>query len=743
MNKVIITGFLFFICSALRSQDTKNDDIVPLSSSGTLAINDIRVNSGNVGRFEKFEITFHMTGEWENPFDHDQVKVDGHFRSPDGKEIVVPGFFYQEYYQKSNGELAPVAGPVWKVRFSPLLSGEYKFELVAKNNGREIKSPSRAFKSIDYNVHHGFVNISNVNPLYFEHSDGTPFFGVAMGKAGASPSHYESLYKKFAKSGGNFNRLFLTGGSINIEELNTTPERPDRGLGKMNLESSWNLDRIMELGEQLGIYHILTLTNQWTFHNRWDVHVFNKANGGILETKADYWTNEEAMKYFQRRLRYHVARWGYSTSLFSWDLWNEYSAAPGAEIDVAVQWHQRMARYLSSVDPFEHIIHTNDGSLNGRDAMHALPEMDIVSTNSYAVKNIANVAEVWTKKMTEKFKKPYLLTEFGPGHSTAGVGGYGGMDPERRMVHNGLWSPLMSGSAGTGVAWEGSWLDHPTFYTYIQGVSKFVEGIPFSKRQWKPVNVSSFNYVKPTSGSNYADVIIEGWPGNFRRSGNHDVFNIDKNGKVDHQESLNAILSGTPGRNGTSSITFKANYPADGEFVVYVSELRGTEPTPQLTVALDGKQKIQKDLLPLKTKNYHPTGYNQYYTLKVPAGSHTIQISNTGGGSFVTAFELKNYILHNGPELEVRGLQSDDYILLWLKSQKFTILHELMNISLQGQPEGQLGLQNVPDGTWIVEWLNTVDATFVKTEVVESRNRTLVLKTPAIDKSIAIRLRKL
>jgi hypothetical protein len=135
--------------------------------------------------------------------------------------------------------------------------------------------------------------------------------------------------------------------------------------------------------------------------------------------------------------------------------------------------------------------------------------------------------------------------------------------------------------------------------------------------------------------------------------------------------------------------------------------------------------------------------YNQYYPIDIPKGPHKVTVSNSGGGRIVTSFELKNYILKNGPDLEVRGLRTDDYILLWLKNQKFTVLHELVKIPSQEQPEGILEIEHVPDGIWLAEWINTIDASEIKRELVESKNEKLILNTPVIDKSIAVRLRKL
>ncbi|NLX97457.1 MAG: DUF5060 domain-containing protein [Rhodopirellula sp.] len=36
------------------------------------------------------------TGSCANPFDSWEIRVDGHFRGPEGKEVVMPAFFDQD-----------------------------------------------------------------------------------------------------------------------------------------------------------------------------------------------------------------------------------------------------------------------------------------------------------------------------------------------------------------------------------------------------------------------------------------------------------------------------------------------------------------------------------------------------------------------------------------------------------------------------------------------------------------------
>lgn len=739
---LMLAGPVSIFSPSAECQDPSGNSYVLLKSKGELEIGEISINSEKIGLYEKFEASFSLEGEWDNPFDPEQIKVDARFYSPDGKQLLVPGFFFQEYRNSSSRSIEKVGNPVWKIRFTPVKEGEYNFEIVANNKGREITSPKKSFTGVSFNVSHGFLKISKTNPLYFEYEDGTPFFAVAVDNAVNNYFNYMKIYPRFAEAGGNYNRLFIMSGDLDLGEEMRPSDRPDRGLGKIKLDASWKLDRVIEMGEILGIYHQLCLTNQYNFNLGWKYNAFNKENGGILESPEEYFTSEESMKYLEKRFRYIVARWGYSTSVFSWNLWNEYSAQPGFEVNAAVAWHQRMARYISSIDPFDHVIHTNDGRLNGVDEISALPETEIVTTNTYGIKNIADVSEVWTRNFITRFNKPYLLAEFGIGHSNLPPGGYGEVDPGKRMVHDGLWSPLMSGSAGTGMAWEWIWLDNQIVYTFLKAVSKIVEDVPFSKYKWTPVAVSSFKF-KKSQPSYHSDVVIEGWnpTGNYgmpKEASEQKIFRITGNGKVEPNEYLHSRLVDTTGKKNSRSVpsvTFKVEYPDNGEFVVFASDVRNVNPTVKLRVSIDGKEALNKDLL--------PAPFMQHFPLSVPKGSHLIVIENAGGGSFQTAFELRYYKLKEGPNLEVRGLQADDYILLWIKNQKYTLLHELATIGFTHQPEGVLELKNIADGSWMAEWVNTIDASTLKIELVESKGNKLVLNTPEVNESIAVKLERI
>jgi hypothetical protein len=724
------------------------DNVVPLASSGTLAISDVSVSKAQVARYETVEITFRMEGRWQNPFDPNEVRVDAVFTAPDATQTIVPGFFYQDYRRTvANGRESyqRVGEPCWKVRFAPTQVGKYSCVLKAKNAAREITAQVPIFAGTA-GPRHGYLRLSPHNPFYFEFEDGTPFCAVAMDKALGTVSQYEQMYDRFAGAGGNFNRLFLTHSNFDIMERVIRTGRSDRGVGKLNLEYCWCVDQVLALGERLGVYHMLTLTNQTNFRTNnggWAANVYNVKNGGFLQKPVEYWTDERAQRVFENLLRYVAARWGSSTSVFSWDLWNEASAAEGFTPKAAAQWHQRMARFLRAADSVKHVIHTNFGNLNSYAEVDGLPEMELVSTNIYAVKDIAVIAEVWTKRLIEQFHKPYMLSEYGIGH-TVGPEGYAGHDPERVMVHDGLWSPLVSGAAGTGMAWDWRWLDDDRFYRYIQAVAQVVKGIPFSRRTWRPVQVQAFEFADAARPPYYADTFVEGFPGNYTfppEARDRDAFTVLENGRLDRQDLLYARLENRPSGQGRAK-SFQVRYPMDGQFIVYVPEFDGAaKSAPRLTVSVDGKAALGQELGPegLAQQNGVRACYKQY-PIPVSAGSHTIRVANTGGGSMTTAFELTNYVRRTGPNLEVRGLQTDDYLLLWLKHPEFNWMYCRMGMQPEEQPAGRLTLPGVPDGQWNAQWMDTVEARPIGQETVMVKDGSMVLKTPPIAKSVVVRL---
>jgi hypothetical protein len=731
-------------------------DIIDLACDKPLQISRVRVSRQEVLRYDKFEVTFDLQGHWDNPFDPEQVKVDCEFTSPTGKVLIVPGFFYQEYRRTTTSGVdvyQPIGDPVWKLRFAPSVPGDYTYRIQVLNGEQAAATEAAQFTCSPHTANHGFVRISKTNPLYFEYDDGTPFFAIANCKWWDKLSEVETFYTEFARAGGNMTRNFMSriGELAADRDQYKVPDqpRPDRGFGKMDLDRAWRHDQAFEQCEMLGICQQLAISNGTYFlrssNDGWRMSVYSSDQGGPLTSPSakEYLTNPAARENFKRVLRYFVARWGYSTAVFSWNLWNEVDLIPRYDAlrSEVIQWHREMVQYLREVDWAGHVIHTNFRTINGDPSLHDLPEMDIVSVNSYRQMDFAAAAEIWTKRHLAAHRKPVMFSEFGLGDAK-NPEGYDPHDPDRIMAHNGMWSCMMSGSGGTGMAFGWNWLQNDKYYAYLHALAKYVDGVPFSKRTWQPINVESFRFSDPGQPAYFADVFVEGWSTSYRFPvgwKDREVFRIGPDGRLEDHDHFNIFLGSAVGK---SHVVLEMEYPAAGTFAVLVREVhsRTNDPRPpELTASLDDHDKVKEtlDVGPGNTLDFY-----QRYEFPVPAGPRRIRIENSGGGLFTAGYELGGFVRRQGPDLQARGLQTEDVILLWLKSPKLTWLYSRMGVVPEEQSSGKLVLAGVPDGVWVAEWLDTMQDEWIMRTVERAADGKLVLETPPIKRSVAVRLLK-
>ena len=580
---VVMFGIIHAVVCAAPQPAGVPSDIIELSCDKPLRISGVYVNRREVLRYNKFEVTFDLEGRWDNPFDPEQMKVDGEFTSPSGDVLVVPGFYYQEYRRMmTSGEdsYEPIGDPVWKVRFSPTGPGEYCYQVKVVNGDQIASTDEASFLCSSDTANHGFIRISKTNPLYFEYDDGSPFFALATCKWWDNLADIETHYAEFARVGGNMTRNFLS----RIGELVDSPElRPDRGFGRIDLDRAWRHDQSLEQCEQLGICQQLSIANGTCFMSwdikRWRMSVYNARHGGPLTERSGqarhFLTSPAARENFKLELRYFVARWGYSTAVFSWNLWNEIDLIPEYDSlrDEAKEWHREMGQYLEAIDWAGHVVHTNFKTVNGDAVLDSLPEMDIVSVNTYTQKDFTPSAELWIKRHLAAYNKPVMFSEFGIGHSYESEEGYASHDPDRIMAHNGMWSTTMSGSAGTGMAFGWNWLTNEKYYTYLNALARYVDGVPFCQRTWQPINVDSFRLGDAAQTPYHADVYVEGWYMNYRFPDgwkDREVFEIEPDGRVKDRDFLSGHLGPPLGRN---RVVFKLDYPEAGKFAVFVPEI--------------------------------------------------------------------------------------------------------------------------------------------------------------------------
>ena len=137
--------------------------------------------------YEKFEINFDINLELENPYDPDEIEVNGIFTYPNGKKAVVPAFYmvpmkytYEKTLMTYNAlSYYPNGDATWCIRFSGMQKGNYSFTIQVKTKDMDYKYERTQRFELQESDSKGFLEISEDNPLYFENSaDGSLFYGT-------------------------------------------------------------------------------------------------------------------------------------------------------------------------------------------------------------------------------------------------------------------------------------------------------------------------------------------------------------------------------------------------------------------------------------------------------------------------------------------------------------------------------------------------------------------------------------
>lgn len=459
-------------------------------------------------QWRRIDLRVDVAGTWATPFDADEIRVDAKIATPSGRSITVPAFLYQRYERQvwarpnnaSQEQMTAAAEPEWRVRFLPTESGRHTLRIAARD-----KSGAKESASITFDVKpardHGYIRVSRRDPRYFEFDDGEPYFAIGENMVEGPLSEYYRWIPRLAKNGGNYSRLWI-GHPVFALEIGP--------MGEYRLENAWRLDQVIELSEEYGIRQKLCI--DWIRHitpkgeprKQFDLedYAYSVSNGGPCRNLRDFFTLPEARRLFRNRLRYSVARWGYSTAVMAWELWNEIDAIDNTvrtDRPLVLDWNAEMCRYLQSVDPARHLTTNSLGSSGFWPEMWKMPENQFAQMHNYygwhrkedeeLAHDMAGFAIKWMD-LVRGFGKPYLFAEFGIIREKPDFRALCDKDSEGVHLHNGLWAPLAHGAAGTGALWWwGQYVDPKNLYFHFLPVARFVKDVRWTTAGFVAANV--------------------------------------------------------------------------------------------------------------------------------------------------------------------------------------------------------------------------------------------------------------
>ncbi|MEN9399558.1 MAG: hypothetical protein RL632_659 [Bacteroidota bacterium] len=312
------------------------------------------------------------------------------------------------------------------------------------------------------------------------------------------------------------------------------------------LHMAQEMDRILEHAEELGLYLQWNMAIHLTFKfnaygvNQWDwiddpktaedgINAFGyKAAFGLVEP-LDFLKNADAKKYYKQRIRYILARWGYSTRISVFEILSEISNISninyGNESDkfyesnwpVYREWMIEMAGYIKS--QYYGQVHVLTGSYSGdkavEDSTYEDASFDLMSFNNYDI-SAPNFATFFTGSNTSNGKggprvygvsNVYLNEDCAfvqekhiDSYSCRSVGDscrhnvkplmYAETDPMQTIcdtngteVRRAIWQSAFSGLAGA-MSWEAQ--RTPKILIDYAFLHQFLMTYPLQKGNWHP-----------------------------------------------------------------------------------------------------------------------------------------------------------------------------------------------------------------------------------------------------------------
>jgi hypothetical protein len=539
------------------------------------AIQAVSFPHGPIGTYEKLEVAFDVDATYTNPFDPQQIAVDGLLRLPNGKEVTVPAF-YMTPYAPTNGvtqmeayaNYKPAGEPGWRLRFAPPLPGEYSFRIRAVDVlGRRAEAGPFTFSAVR-SARPGFVRVARDNPRYFENSaDGSLFFGTGVNVAwtrwqdpGDPVACYEYYYRK-ARGQMTSTRVFL----CHWAWLEWTPQVGDRpesawpgygGAGWYNQMIATSVDRLLALAEGQGL-RVMVVTDtgdEWfPTPDAWGSHPYGVAYGGPCAAPAEMFTSSEARRLYRNRLRYIVARWGYSDSLWALDAWNNCQDPGPAEL----AWLREMRDYVHGLcSGWRPLIY---GS-NYRFAANAI--CDYAQTQLPLAPDRPNVTQECYYTDDPAWFRPVLRQQ--------------------------LWEGLTEGLASI-MVWPHTLVDKTDAWQDFAPVARAAARLPLNRGTWRPakVEITAAAGMPPTAlrvveARPYGDVPDWGIKAPKSR------FTLDLSRSAVWLEGFGTTLYGDrPGRaEWRNPPTLVVDLPVPGRLLVEVPEIGAGDQT--LTITIDG-----------------------------------------------------------------------------------------------------------------------------------------------------------
>ena len=699
----------------------------------------LRTPPPRVELFEPVELALNVSADYSNPFDPSDINVTAVLKGP-ARTIAVPAFYYQDYERQlvaGEERLVPVGKPHWRVRFTPTEVGEHELYVEVRDRwGNAARSRVVKFEVVP-SRRPGFVRVDREGRYFvFDNGSSTFFVGLNACWSGSRGTYdYDEWFRAFADHGVNLVRIWMAPWRFGIEW---------RQLGRYDLAEAWRLDYVIRLAERNNIYVILCLMNHGQLSTQvnpqWSENPYNSARGGPLSRPEEFWTSERARQLFMNRLRYIVARWGYSTHILAWELWNEVDLTDNYRLvrQHVARWHREMASYLKKIDPYGHLVTTSFADPNLDPEIWSLREIDFITIHRYGPEGFEDVAGVLhglVSRALARYGKPALVTEYGVDWRWWGEPLYY-KDREGVGLHDGLWASIMAGSPATGMHW---WWDNYVYplglLHHFKAIAEFLRGVQPAGSRLRPARVE----VVPLAPE-LANLTLYPSLGWARPLENYFVVRLD--GVVEGDVAqIPAFIQGRAHPELRNNPTFRATFPSGGRVAVRVNSVSVAGAV--LAIYVDGRLALSADLPDRDGKNdAFSNEYGTEFAVDIPPGEHEVRVDNLGNDWYTIDYVRLEGAVYSAARARVLCLSNGTMALLWIKNSERT-----WRAALEGRAPPPLSrfMVRVPgleDGLYEVKLYDTRTGEVVEVRSVEVRGGVAELHFDRLEDDLAVRMRR-
>lgn len=659
-------------------------------------------------RFAMVEISFRPIEKSADPFAED---FWGWVADKSGHGTWIPAFYD--------------GAATWKLRFSPRTQGDYQVAIYVEKSGVRHRTEVTGLQPATFAVtgapvRPGVIHLQTENPRAFQWESGEPYYPIGLNLGWDSgAAEVRPMLEKLAAAGGNWTRIWMC--HWDGKNLDWVPGGTNRP-GEFDLQVARKWDEIVSEAERLRLAFQLVLQHHGQFSTtvnpNWNENPWNRAKGGFLEKPEDFFASAHARELTRRKYRYLVARYGYSSAILAWELFNEVEftdAAKTPEGRGAIrEWHEEMAAYIRSLDPNHHLITTSAPALT--DPIWAIA--DFYQQHAYPPDALAGSGGF--EIPVNALAKPIFYGEIGstdPSGSTAGDGG--------KILRDVLWGGFFSGAGAGAQYWAWDQVEREQLFPLIQSATEFAHQSGFGEGGWRRVPASV-----TTAGR--ADLVFG--PGQRWNSvvDPHLKLATDGSGRPEGV-AWSATLRphrGSGEQAGTDTVSFQVQIDQPSRWEVTVNEVG--ESGARIELEVDGQMVRFRDWEKSALAE-HAKPLPETLGVDLPSGARQLRIRSTGADYFqVASIRLQHY----GPELGVRAMTNDLKTVAWIYRE--STLGEAPQSGGPTAGSGRVTIENLFDGNYRLRWWDTVHARVIREDLGTVKNGRMEFATVPIATDVAL-----